>query len=162
MKITAWRITTRRYAESACSGAGARLEGGRWNRKGVPIVYTAESLALGALEIIVHLPDEALLYTEYVRIPVTFDSRNVNRLTLDDLPSDWNSHPPSESTQKIGTDWAQENRSLIMQVPSSVIPEESNYLINPSHPLFGSLEIGDSAPFRFDPRFLKKKDYGLR
>lgn len=155
MSITAWRIVQKRWAQSAFSGYGARLEGGRWNRAGIPMVYTAESLSLASLEIIVHLPEASLLYTTYVRIPVTFSPDQMTVLSKDTLPADWDSIPESESTQKIGTEWASENRSLLLKVPSSVVPEEHNFLINPSHPEAAHLSIGAPAPFRFDPRLVK-------
>lgn len=74
MKIAAWRITQSAYADDAFSGLGAWLEGARWNHEGIYMVYAAESISLAALEMVVHLPEEALLYHHYVCIPVTFDS----------------------------------------------------------------------------------------
>ncbi len=150
--ITAWRITQAVHTGSAFTGVGAWLEGGRWNRKGVHMIYTAGSLALAALEIVVHLPETAILYSHYVRIPVQFDSGQVTELALTSLPEDWNGHPPSESTQEIGTSWAIEKKSLVLKVPSSVIPEEYNFLINPLHPDASRLKIGNAEPFKFDFR----------
>ncbi|MBW2011701.1 MAG: RES domain-containing protein [Deltaproteobacteria bacterium] len=155
MTVTAWRIVQSRWADTAFSGYGARLEGGRWNFAGISMVYTAESLALSSLEMIVHLPEDALLYSEYVRIPVRFDTELMTVFPRESLPSDWNSIPESESTQKLGTAWAEKNESLILKIPSSVVPEEHNYLINPRHPDYHKLFIGEPAPFRFDPRLIK-------
>ena len=150
--ITAWRITQAVHTGSAFTGVGAWLEGGRWNRKGVHMIYTAGSIALAALEIVVHLPETAILYNQYVRIPVQFDSLQVIELPMSDLPENWNEHPPSESTQQIGTSWAIEKKSLVLKVPSSVIPEEYNFLINPLHPDVFHLKIGKAEPFKFDSR----------
>jgi len=152
MIITAWRITQQIHAGNAFTGIGAWLEGGRWNRKGIHMIYTAGSLALAALEIVVHLPETAILYNHYVRIPVQFDSGRVMELAISDIPDDWNSHPPSESSQHIGSSWTIEKKSLALKVPSSVIPEEHNYLINPFHPDVSRLKIGEPATFTFDPR----------
>lgn len=152
MKITAWRITQSAYADDAFTGLGAWLEGARWNEKGVYMVYTAESISLAALEMVVHLPEEALLYNCYVRIPVTFDSKQVMTLKTSQLPADWHCNPPPESTQKIGSSWAEERKSLVLKVPSSVIPDESNYLINPLHSDAKSLKIGKAEQFKFDNR----------
>lgn len=152
MIITAWRIALAPQADTAFSGIGAWLEGGRWNRKGIHMIYTAGSLSLAALEIVVHLPEEALLYSEYVCIPVRFDAGQVTELARSSLPENWYCHPPGESTQDIGTAWAIAKGSLVLKVPSAVIPEEHNYLINPNHPDAARLEIGAAKPFGFDPR----------
>jgi RES domain-containing protein len=152
MKITAWRIVKARLRNRAFDGQGAQIAGGRWNKIGIPMIYTADSLALAALEIIVHLSAPDLLKIRYVRIPVQFDSRLVTTLNFADLPNDWDSFPPPESTQQIGTEWALKKKSLILKVPSAVIREEFNYLINPAHPDFNLLSIGKAAVFAFDPR----------
>ncbi len=152
MIITAWRITQAVHAANAFSGMGAWLEGGRWNRKGVHMVYTAGSIALAALEMAVHLPEEALLFKHYVFIPVQFDSGQVIELAVQDLPENWNDNPPPESTQQLGSSWMIEKRSLVLRVPSSVIPEEPNFLINPLHPGAAELKPGKAEPFKFDPR----------
>lgn len=98
MTLTAWRITQTTHADDAFSGIGAWLEGARWNHKGVNMVYTAESISLTALEMIVNLPEEALLYKLYVRIPVQFDAQHVMPLKPSQLPFDWNLSPPPEAT----------------------------------------------------------------
>ena len=152
MKITTWRIIKARYADRAFEGEGARLAGGRWNKIGIPMIYTADSLALAALEILVHLPQPELLKLKFQRIPVKFDSRLVKSLNLIDLPSDWDILPPPESTQTIGTEWAVKKKSVLLKVPSTIIREEFNYLINPLHPNFKKLSIGDAQKFIFDPR----------
>jgi RES domain-containing protein len=152
--LTAWRILPPYRAVEAFSGEGARLFGGRWNSIGVPMVYVAESKALAALEILVHVDDGSLL-DDYLCIPVLFDKRLVRSLNFEDLPEEWRRMPPPPSTQQLGSIWARENRSVILEVPSVLIPGESNYLINPRHPHFQKLQIGPPEPFEFDPRFLK-------
>ena len=152
MKITTWRITKAQHAPTAFDGEGARLAGGRWNKIGIPMIYTADSLALAALEILVHLPASELLKRKFLRIPVRFDSRLVKSLNLIDLPDDWDILPPPDSTQTIGTAWALKKESILYKVPSTIIREESNYLINPLHPDFKKLSIGNAQKFAFDPR----------
>lgn len=155
MKITAWRITQTVYADKAFTGVGAWLEGARWNPKGIYMVYAAESISLAAFEMLVHLPQEALLYNLYVRIPVEFDEKQVTTLKRSKLPANWKDNPPDESTQKIGLDWAQSQKNMVLNVPSSVIPEEYNYLINPLHPDFKKIKIGNADSFHFDERIIK-------
>jgi RES domain-containing protein len=157
MRTTAWRIVKAQFKDSAFDGRGAQLAGGRWNKPGVPMIYTADSLALAALEIIVHLSHRDLLRKLYVRIPVQFDSGWVKWVDPADLRADWDSYPPSVSTQRIGTQWALKQESLVLRVPSTVIREQFNYLINPAHPDFSKLSIGKAGSFAFDPRLAASK-----
>ena len=119
---------------------------------GTSVVYTAESLSLATLEIVVHLEREELFYTLFLKIPVTFDSSQVTTLSRNTLPKDWNRLPPSESTQKIGYKWISRSKFAVLKVPSTIIMEEYNYLINPNHPDFAGMKIGKSQRFKFDPR----------
>jgi len=152
MKITAWRIVKAKHKNCAFDGEGAQTAGGRWNKIGIPMIYTADSLALAALETIVHLPKQALLKKIFFRIPVNFDTSFVIPLNLADLPEDWDSFPPPQSTQNIGSQWAMKKKSVVLRVPSTIIKEEFNYLINPTHPDFQELSIGTPAKFAFDIR----------
>jgi RES domain-containing protein len=155
VKITAWRIVKAKHVDKAFDGEGARIAGGRWNRIGIPMIYTADSLALAVLEITVHLSQEDWLQKKYFRISVQFDPTLVTLLDPAEIPEDWDSLPPSESTQNIGTQWALLQESVILKVPSTVIREEFNYLINPVHPDFKNLLIGNPQTVVFDPRIKK-------
>ena len=152
MRITAWRIVKAKHKKRAFDGEGARIAGGRWNKIGTPMVYTADSLALAALELIVHLPDKDLFNKIFFRIPVRFDSSVVTSLESSRLPRDWDSLPPSESTQILGTQWSLEKKSAVLKVPSTIIREEYNYLINPQHPDFKKISVGSPARFAVDHR----------
>jgi RES domain-containing protein len=154
MTLTAWRIVMARYQKKAFSGDGARLFGGRWNSKGVAVIYTAGSLALASIEIIVNLPSPKLLEA-FVRIPTRFKPALVEHLTPADLPRDWQNRPISPSTKAIGDRWVAEQRSAVLKVPSVVVPEEFNYLLNPAHPDFDKIEIGQPVVYHFDPRLIK-------
>lgn len=152
MKLTAWRVIKKKHRRSAFKGDGARIYGGRWNPAGTSVVYTAESLSLATLEIVVHLEREELLYAHFLKIPIIFDSSQVTALNRSTLPKDWNRLPPSESTQKIGYKWISQSKFAVLKVPSTIIMEEYNYLINPSHQDFSRMKIGKSQRFTFDPR----------
>jgi RES domain-containing protein len=154
--ITAWRIAKQTYQFTGSSGEGARIYGGRWNPIGIPAIYTAESLSLATLEIIVHLEREQLLYKRFVKIPVTFETSLVFPLSRKKRPKDWNSLPPSESTQKIGQKWIEQAKHAVLKIPSTVISEEHNFLINPAHPDFSAIEIGKPQRFEFDERLIEK------
>ena len=149
---TGWRIVKSRYRHHAFDGEGARLYGGRWNAPGVAVVYTAESIALAVLEILVHLESEAQL-RGYELGSVSFEEALVDSLDLERLPSRWRRSPGSPALQQIGTEWIAGGSSAILEVPSVITGErERNYLLNPSHPDF--LQVGLSAPepFWIDPR----------
>ena len=152
MKITAWQIVKFQHIKSAFDGEGARIAGGRWNKIGTPMIYTADSLALAALETVVHLPKSDLLKKIFFHIPVRFDNDLALSLNPADLPADWDCIPPSDSSQAIGTDWISKEKSVVLKVPSTIIHEEFNYLINPAHPDFKKLSIGSPERFTFDPR----------
>lgn len=152
---TAWRIVKSGRVRQAFDGEGARLYGGRWNSPGPRVVYTAESAALAALELLVHLQTEQLL-AAYSLISVAFDSHLVESILLEELPSSWRGYPAPVETQEIGNRWLAGQTSVVLRVPSVIVPLESNFLVNPSHPEFRSLSIGPAVPFTFDARLRKR------
>ena len=150
--LTAWRIVTRRWAETAFDGEGARLYGGRWNSPGRAVVYLADSRALAALESLVHHPGIPDL--GYVRFPVRFNSASVERIPMAGLEKFIQSPVIAPETQAVGDDWLKGGRKPILEVPSAIIPEEYNYLLHPAHPKFDQIEIGAAETFAFDPRLV--------
>lgn len=154
MKITAWRIVQPRYLQTAFDGLGASRYPGRWNERGIPIVYTAGSLSLAALEMLVHLPGPNILQ-KYQSIPVSFDEALCRQLSPTDLPPDWTDDPAPPSTRALGTQWIADVSSVVLAVPSAVVPIELIFLINPHHPEFPELTIGEGRQFHFDPRLRK-------
>lgn len=147
-----YRLCSARYVATAFTGLGASLAGGRWNDRGLAMVYTASSLSLAALECLVHFSAQTLP-TDYVSLIVTVSPR-ISALEIDSrsLPPDWAEEDPPLITRDLGSKWLQQNSSLLLKVPSAIIPTESNYLINPLHPDFAQLQIQPPVPFPFDPR----------
>lgn len=153
--IRVWRIATSKYARSAFSGEGARLYGGRWNHKGVPLVYTAQNQALAMLEMLVQ--DEPLR-ARYVVIPAYIPPDLATaHITATDLPRNWRGDEYLETLRTRGTEWAKAKRTAALAVPSAVIPAETNYLLNPLHPDYKRIDIGKSMPLVTDLRLLKKR-----
>ena len=147
---TVWRITTRRFTDQAFSGEGARLYGGRWNRAGQPVIYTAESRSLALLEMLVQ--DEPLR-AHYVLIPAHLpDNVSIEILDKTNLPSDWRNQVGREALQTLGGEWLRQARSCVLAVPSAVIPAELNFLINPLHPGFKHILLGESETLNTDNR----------
>ena len=153
MTIRAWRIVRRNHAASAFDGEAAKNAGGRWNSPGSAVVYTASSLPLAALEVLVHLPRESIL-AKFVSIPVDFDEELVTELKAR-LPPDWRDYPAPVSTMTIGDEWLRSKASPVLLVPSVIIPDESNFLLDPAHPDLAKLSIGTPRDFWFDPRLIK-------
>ncbi|HKG96416.1 MAG TPA: RES family NAD+ phosphorylase [Pyrinomonadaceae bacterium] len=147
----AWRIVKTRFWADAFSGEGARVYGGRWNSSGVAMVYTAGSISLATLELLVHL-DTTLVIPSYSMCPVDFDDSLLEVLDPAALPSDWRQSPPPRSLQLIGDDWISRASSVVLRVPSAVVEDENNYLINPAHKDFKKLAIGRMKPFPLDAR----------
>ena len=150
---TGWRIVKSRYASTAFDGEGARLYGGRWNSPGTRMVYTSSTISLAVLEVLVHL-QEASILSSYSLISAGFDDALVERLDRSLLPDGWRSYPAPSELQRIGDEWVRRQRSAVLEVPSVIVERESNYLLNPAHPDFSSVVIGEPEPFTFDERLL--------
>lgn len=150
---TVWRITTARFAATAFSGEGARLYGGRWNPKGVELVYTAESRSLALLEMLVQ---DAPLRASYVLVPARLpDTVSVIHLGVADLPADWRRLDHRDALQRIGRDWLAQGRSAVLAVPSAVLPAERSYLLNPRHPDFSRIIMGEPEALETDLRLMR-------
>ncbi len=146
-----FRLAKAKYSHDF-SGKGAEKTGGRWNSKGVSIVYTSESRALCTAEIAVHTP-LGLLPTDYEIITIELpDSIKIRTLAIKNLPSDWNSIPHSGSTQEIGDEFIRQNKTAVFKVPSAVVPGDFNYLLNPKHDDFAKVKIKKTEVFGFDLR----------
>ncbi len=150
-----YRIGLKRFA-GVLSGEGARIHGGRWNAKGVPVIYTSDSIALALLEYLVHaqedlLPPSAMLTT--IRIP---EPVKVESVHMGNLPPDWNSLPFSARTTEIGAEWVARKESLLLRVPSVIVPfqEHANMLINPLHPGFSGVVVERVVALPLDVRLL--------
>ena len=156
--LNTWRLVTARFADTAFSGAGARDYGGRWNQKGIPLVYTAGSLSLAMLEMLVQ--DEPLR-ARYITIPAGIPTAmKIDRVNVEQLPSDWRGSTALERLQSIGTEWATQLSSAVLAVPSAVVPAETNYLLNPKHPDFAKISIGEPQELVTDLRLIKTKPFG--
>jgi RES domain-containing protein len=149
--ITTWRICAPEYAATAYSGEGARIHGGRWNSKGRAVVYSSESISLAVLEQLVHVEDPAVL-DAFVAVSGTLDEGSIEVLSPSSLPDDWRTYPAPPSLKAIGDAWLSEGRALALKVPSVTVRGQYNYLINPAHPDFTSIEVSEPEPLDLDPR----------
>jgi RES domain-containing protein len=146
--IVVYRLHSSRY--TASSGQGAAINGGRWNPKGIPVIYASASPSLAALEVLVHyavLPKGFVLTS--ISIPGSVLIADVPEAALTD---GWDDPEPIAATQEYGRRWVESKESSVLRVPSTVIKAESNYIINVLHPDFPKMVFGQPDPFRFDPR----------
>ena len=152
-----WRITERQYAATPLDGEGSRRFGTRWNHPGRKIVSTSETLSLAGLERLVHFAP-ALSPSNLASIKILIpDESNVQTVNPLELPSDWRTYPAPESLARIGDAWYDVRKTLLLKVPSAVIPQEYNVLINAEHPAIASVRVMDVAPFTFDCRLYKPR-----
>lgn len=151
--ITAWRIVDARYADDVFSGEGARLHGARWHKRGHRVIYTSSSISLATLELIVNTP-RARLLSDFVISSCTFPEVLVEDVDEAQLPTEWRDFPRLVAVQDLGMTWLTRASSAVLSVPSAVTPEERNYLLNPEHEHFRSVQAGASRPFTLDLRLL--------
>lgn len=150
--MQAFRLVKARYADDPLGPEGARRYGGRWNRKGTEALYAAESVALAALELLVHLQAPQLL-DHYVLCRFQVPDHAIERLPEAALPEEWRQDPAPPATRALGDAWLASGKNLALSLPSTVIPMERNLLINPRHPDFPTLRKTLACePFAFDPR----------
>ena len=149
-----WRICRRRYVAEAASGEGARLYGGRWNSRGVRVVYASTSLALAAVETFVNL-EPNLRPADLVSIEgEILEAVEVEKVDLETLPGRWH-ETRDESLRRFGNEWIEAGRTVALLVPSAAIRGEWNVLLNPAHPEFSKIKFRKPEPFRFDARMFR-------
>ena len=149
-----WRICREPYVDAALDGIGGMYTSGRWHSKGNPIVYTASSAALAALEVLVHvdpLTAPADLRLLAIELP---DDLSIEVIELITLPEGWHSVPAPAALQTIGSSWLTSGRTAALNVPSAVIKVERNFLLNPRHPEVQRVCILSDEAFSFDTRLL--------
>lgn len=149
-----WRICRLRYASEAATGEGFRLAGGRWNSRGIRVVYASTSLALAAMETFVNLepnlqPNDLISIAG--RIP---EDLEIARLNIEDLPARWH-QSRDESLRRFGDDWIRAGKTAALLVPSAAILGEWNVLLNPVHADFPRIIFHKPQSFKFDLRMFR-------
>ncbi|MEB0277066.1 MULTISPECIES: RES family NAD+ phosphorylase [unclassified Mucilaginibacter] len=147
-----YRIANCNYIKDL-NGTGARLYGGRWNSEGKSMVYLASSRALAVLEVLVHLPP-LLLPNNFCITEIEVPEHNILTLDVKTLPANWQDASSPAELKTLGNQFIKETKYLMMKVPSSVVPEEYNYLLNPWHTDIKKVSIISTHPFSFDNRLL--------
>ena len=137
-------------------GEGARLNGGRWNREGTAVIYTSATLSLAALEYLVHVePLQAPNDLIAIEVELPDDSGLGTRADPGQFPpGDWRQYPAPEWQAELGDLWVEDGTFLWLAVPSVVVPQEYNVLINPAHPRMAEVHVRSTRPFSFDSRLV--------
>ena len=154
--ITLWRIAkdTSRYPAADMGGAGAAAEGARWNSKGVYVTYSATSIALATLETLAHLSDSIAARNRFlikITVPMVVWKKRVTT-EVASLPKTWLAEPPGKSSTDCGDAWLASKVSALLMVPSVIVHEEFNVLINPAHPDIKKITAEVVRQFVYDPR----------
>jgi RES domain-containing protein len=149
-----WRICRERFAADIGAGEGASLFGGRWNSRGVRVVYASTSLSLAAMEYFVHLepnfqPDDLVSISGEIPAEIRIDTFDVRR-----LPAHWH-EASDESLRHFGDDWLRAAASVAILVPSAVVRTEWNVLVNPGHSDYSRITWRKPEPFTYDVRMFK-------
>ncbi|CUI03178.1 RES family NAD+ phosphorylase [Massilia sp. P8910] len=155
MTVAVWRIALEAptYTADDLSGTGAKISGGRWNSKGTPLVYSASNIALATIETVHYLSNGALPFNRYlVRIDIpeiVWEARQV----LAPLPGGWDAIPAGLSARNAGDWWVASGTTALLLVPSVIVPDEYNVLINPQHRNAAAITATTIKRWIYDPRF---------
>ena len=159
MSQTVWRIATDTptFEADDLSGAGAKATGGRWNAAGSAVLYSSQTRALACLETVVHLNAGGLPLNRYV-VEVTIPDdlwTNSQMTTSVSLPVGWDAEPAGRTSIEFGMNWLRSGSSALLLVPSVIVPEEFNVLINPQHSDSARIAAAKVRKWLYDPRLTK-------
>ncbi|MEM5314242.1 RES family NAD+ phosphorylase [Paraburkholderia sp. JHI869] len=157
---TLWRIGTDTpgYTANDMSGAGAKITGGRWNRPGTPMLYTAGTIALACLETLVHLKVGDLPLNRYlvsIEVPPAV-WRKTESLVSPAKDVGWDALPAGMVSLDLGEQWVRSKSSVLAVVPSVIVPRELNVLVNPEHPDITKLKVTRHEKWVYDHRLMKR------
>ncbi|WP_459788730.1 RES family NAD+ phosphorylase [Alteriqipengyuania sp. 357] len=161
MSVTVWRIgtDTKTYTADDLSGKGAEKDGGRWNHPGTPLVYASSTRSLSAFETVVHLNAGSLPLNRYlveIEIPDYLWSKR-ETLELEDAPVGWDAEPASKTSMDHGDSWVKSRSGLLLCVPSVIVPEEHNVLLNPAHADMGKVSARKIRKWIYDTRLRNRE-----
>jgi len=146
-----YRFTNKNYAVDI-SGEGARLNGGRWNSKGVPVVYTSFTISLSLLELVIHSSSYDELQSNLL-IQIDIPDNHIAKIPTISVKPNWEND--IGYSRFIGNEFLKSKLHLLLKVPSAIIPQEFNFLINPLHPDIKKVKIANTSHFEFDSRLFK-------
>lgn len=150
-----FRLCRSRYTDFL-SGIGAEKYGGRWNSKGMSLVYTSSSRSLCTTELAVHLP-LGIVPNDFRIGSIEIPSKvKIKTISPSELPDDWRKFPHPFSTKFIGDTLVKKNKFAVFKVPSAVVPGDFNFLLNPQHKDFQLIKVKKVEDFEFDERLFRR------
>jgi len=147
-----YRITGKKHADDL-TGKGAALFGGRWNKKGSPVLYTGENKEIALLETIVHTPSLLIPDLDILTLEIPDDSITV--IEINQLPKNWKVYPAPTILSEIGERWINEGKTIALKVPSCIIHSSHNFILNCKHPDYSRVKLVERVHFEFDSRLKK-------
>jgi RES domain-containing protein len=147
-----FRIVGKKHSDDL-TGTGAAMYGGRWNKKGTPVLYAGESKEIALLETIVHIPSMIVPKLDIVTLDIPDDSITI--ITVDMLPLNWKSYPAPTILSEIGEQWVNEAKSIALKVPSCIIHSASNIILNCRHSDYSKVKLIEKRNFEFDSRLIR-------
>lgn len=153
-----FRIISKKYANDL-SGTGAAIFGGRWNRKGSPVLYTGESKEIALLEIIVHTPP--MLVPDLDILTLEIPDNSITEITTKDLPKNWTDYPAPSILARMGEDWIKASKTMALKVPSCIIHSANNYILNCRHIDYKKVKLIEHKDFHFDSRLIMRNEFAV-
>jgi len=147
--VLVYRITGKKFAHDI-TGTGAAMYGGRWNKKGTPVLYTGESKEIALLETIVHTPPMLIPNLDIIIFEIPNNS--ITEIKIQDLPSNWTDYPAPSILAKLGAEWTKKGETLALKVPSCIIHSSHNFILNCRHLDYGKIKMIEHKDFHFDSR----------
>jgi RES domain-containing protein len=156
--VTVYRLTKLRYQDQIFSGLGGLYAAGRWTLRGRPVVYTSGSISLAVLEYTLNYRRRGWVPASVLGRAVIPDEVPIDVVTLADLPRNWSAPDPPSKLRDVGQRWLERDYSAVLKVPSAVVVEEWNYLLNPRHADFKKLALGKPKRYQFDRRLARERN----
>ena len=157
MTVTVYRLTKRRYQNQIFSGIGGLYADGRWTFRGHPVIYTSASISLAVLEYTLNYRRRGWVPASVLGRAIIPDKLKIDVVTRTDLPRNWSAAESPPTLREIGQRWLDSGKSAVLQVPSAVVVEEWNYILNPQHPDFKKLILQKPKTFQFDRRLARAR-----
>ena len=150
--ISVYRIAKDAYIRDL-TGIGAKSVGGRWNFKGIAVLYASSSISLSVLECLAHFP-AAFAPKDMAIATISIPDTSITEIKLNTLPGNWREVPSPRVLKELAYQWIKSQESLVLKVPSIIVPQEFNYVINPFHEEFQKIMLENVSSFYFDNRVL--------
>ncbi len=157
MTVAVYRIAKLRYQDQIFAGLGGLYAQGRWTLRGRPVVYTSATISLAVLEYTANYKRRGWIPASILGRATIPDDVSIDAVQLSDLPRRWADPDSPAALRKFGQEWLERGLSPVLKVPSAIVTEEWNYLLNPQHSDFSKLIIGESQPFQFDRRIVRTR-----